>query len=286
MPAILSRVAENSTGTGTGNLALGGAASADYGPNARTFAAALGGAGFNFYYDILHKTTAEYERGIGHLSGANLVRDLVIESTNSNGLVDFSAGDKFVMSAAVPDDLAYEPQNTTETTQFRRSLLGPANVATVAVTASRLYLTPYFNNKEINVSHVAVGVTTAGTGGHVARVGLFEKVSNQGFRLVYDFGTVPVDTATDKVIAFPFKLPVGCFYVGVVSQSGTFRASGNGAFNNFSGGASLNANSTIHVYTSHTTTSVFPSTISAVTAIVNASSPTVWFKTATGLFPS
>lgn len=286
MPAILSKVAEITTGTGTGNLTLNGAAVSIYGPNVKSFSDTIGAVPFSFYYDIFHQTLAEFESGIGYLSGGNLVRSLVIKSSNGNALVNFSAGDKTVMSASVPDDLAYEPLNTVETTQFRRSLLGPNNVGTAAASANRLYLTPYFNNKEINVSHVAVGVTTAGTAGHVARVGLFEKASNQGFRLVYDFGTVAVDVAGDKVITFPFKLPVGCFYVGVVSQSGTFRASGNGAFNNFMNGSALNANSTIHVYTSHTTTTAFPSTISAVTAIVNASSPTVFFKTATGLFQS
>lgn len=286
MPAILSKTVETSTTTGTGNFTLSGAATTLYGPNARTFSSALGSVAYSFYYDIFHQTLAEFERGIGYLSGGALVRSLVIESSNSNALVNFSAGDKVVMSAAVPDALEYEPLNASEITSYRRSLFGPQALSTVAVTANRCYFTPFFNNRELTVTAVSVGVTTAGTAGNVARIGLFEKQSNTVMRLVTDFGTVAVDTATDKSITVNFKLPVGCFYLGVTSQSGTFRGSQNTVFNNFSNGSALSANSVTHVYGSHTATSAFPSTVSAVTAIVNASSPTVFVKTSTGLFQS
>lgn len=190
------------------------------------------------------------------------------------------------MSAAVPDALEYEPQNATEITSYRRSLFSPQALTTLAATANRMFFTPFFNNKEITVTAVAIGVTTAGTAGNVARIGLFEKQSNTVMRLVTDFGTVAVDTATDKSIAVNFKLPVGCYYMGVTTQSGTLRAYQNTVFNNYNNGSALSANSVTHVYGAHTATSAFPSTISATTAIVNSASPAVFVKTSTGLFQS
>lgn len=286
MPAILSKTVETSTTTGTGDFTLSGAATTLYGPNARTFSTALGSVAYSFYYDIFHQTLAEFERGIGYLSGGALVRSLVIESSNSNALVNFSAGDKVVMSAAVPDALEYEPQNASDTTGYRRSMFSPFATSTTAAAANQLYFSPFFNNREIRVSAVAFSVTTAGTAGHVARVGLFEMSGWRGFRLVTDFGTVAVDTATDKVITTDFVLPVGCYYIGFAAQSGTYRANQPGVFNNWSKGSVINTNSTCHMYATHNPTGAFASTYNPVVAqpIVNASTPTVYFRTATGLF--
>ncbi len=102
MPAILSKTVETSTTTGTGNFTLAGAATTLYGPNAVTFSTALAGVAYSFYYDIFHQALAEFERGIGYLSGGDLVRSLVIESSNSNALVNFSAGDTHRIQLASP----------------------------------------------------------------------------------------------------------------------------------------------------------------------------------------
>jgi hypothetical protein len=286
MPAILSKTVETSTTTGTGNFTLSGAATTLYGPNARTFSDALDGSAFSFYYDIFHQSLAEFERGIGYLSSGALVRSLVIESSNSNALVNFSAGDKVVMSAAVPDALEYEPLNVNEITSLRRSMLGPNNLSTQAATADRLIFYPYFNSKEIEVTNVAISVTSSGTAGHLARIGLFEKSGNTTFRLIYDFGTVPVDTATDKLISFPFKLPVGAYYFGVTAQSSSLRASGVASFNNFATGAATSSQTTIYIYTTHAAGTAFSSTYTA--SFIQTSSPsyTVFLKTSTGLFQS
>lgn len=286
MPAILSKTVETSTTTGTGNFTLSGAATTLYGPNAVTFSTALAGIDYSFYYDIFHQSLAEFERGIGYLSGGALVRSLVIESSNSNALVNFSAGDKVVMSAAVPDALEYEPLNAADATSYRRSMFGPFGTSTTAAVANQLYFSPFFNSKELNVTAVALSVTTAGTSGHVARVGIFEKSARRGFRLVTDFGTVAVDTASDKVITSSFVLPVGCYYIGFTAQSGTFRSNQPAVYNNWSDGSALVTNSVCHVYTTHTATSAFSSTYDPVTGgpIVNAATPTVYFKTSTGLF--
>jgi len=50
-----------------------------------------------FYYFIRHTTADEFEVGEGYMSGANtLVRETVIESSNANAAVNFSAGTKHV----------------------------------------------------------------------------------------------------------------------------------------------------------------------------------------------
>lgn len=87
------RVKETSTTTGTGNLTLAGAVSAF-----ETFNTAFT-VGPSFYYTIVGGT--EWEVGIGHLSGSTtLVRDTVLESTNSDALVNLSAGTKNVFCTA------------------------------------------------------------------------------------------------------------------------------------------------------------------------------------------
>lgn len=288
MPAVLSRTAETSTSVGTGNFTLSGAATALYGANARSFSSALGSTTFSFYYDILHQTLGEFERGVGYLSGGELVRALIIESSNSNTLVNFSVGDKVVMSAAAPDEYAYEPMNANHATAFRRGMFSPFNTGTFAPNGSTLYITPYFNSKEINAVAVGLSVTTAGTAGHVARIGLFDKASMNSYRLLFDFGTVPVNTTGDKLITTDFRLPVGCFYVGITSQSGTFRASQPAIYNNWSNGDTISANSGCHVTTTLVATTPFSPThsVNGSSLIVNAATPTVYFKTSTGLYPT
>ncbi len=91
MPAVANLVHESSSSTGTGNLTIAAV------NGKQRFSTAFGtGAGTNvFDYFISNQSAAEYERGTGHCSDAStLVRDTVIESTNANAAVNFSAGTK------------------------------------------------------------------------------------------------------------------------------------------------------------------------------------------------
>lgn len=93
MPAPANLVHQTTSGTGTGNLSLSSV------NGKRTFASAFGtGASQNvFDYFISSRDAAEWERGTGHMSDSTtLVRDAVLESSNSNALVNFSAGTKDV----------------------------------------------------------------------------------------------------------------------------------------------------------------------------------------------
>jgi hypothetical protein len=87
---VKDRVQETTSTTGTGTLTLGGAV-AGY----QDFSVI--GNGNTTYYAIVGGS--EWEVGIGTytLSGTTLSRDTVLESSNSNALVNFSAGTKNVI---------------------------------------------------------------------------------------------------------------------------------------------------------------------------------------------
>lgn len=89
------RVHETTTTTGTGNITLAGAVSGNIAFTTRYATSVV------FHYAIVLQNGAEWEIGIGHLSGATtLVRDGVLASSNSNAAVSFSAGTKDVFVAA------------------------------------------------------------------------------------------------------------------------------------------------------------------------------------------
>lgn len=85
------RVQETTTTTGTGTVTLLGAV-----PGYQSFSV-IGNANTT-YYTIAGQTTSEWEVGLGTYtsSGTTLARTTVLESSNSNSLVNFSAGTKNV----------------------------------------------------------------------------------------------------------------------------------------------------------------------------------------------
>lgn len=88
-------VKETTTSTGTGNLTLSNAT------GFQSFNSAFGnGSTTNvFHYFIVDATNGAWEYGTGHMSAATtLVRDTVINSSNSNNAVNFSAGTKTVVN--------------------------------------------------------------------------------------------------------------------------------------------------------------------------------------------
>jgi len=91
---VADRVKETSTSTGTGNFTLAGAVDSFISFNSGV------GTGNRTYYTIALQGGSEFEVGIGTLSGSTtLVRDTVITSSNSDNLVNFSAGTKDVFVA-------------------------------------------------------------------------------------------------------------------------------------------------------------------------------------------
>jgi len=90
MPLVLAdRVQENTSTTGTGTITLSGAVS-----GFNSFSVI--GNGNTTYYTIVGGTQWEVGLGTYTSSGTTLSRDTVLSSSNSNALVDFSAGQKTV----------------------------------------------------------------------------------------------------------------------------------------------------------------------------------------------
>ena len=102
---INDRVKETSTTTGTGTFDLAGAETGYEG-----FVTGVG-TGNTTYYAIELNSANEWEVGIGTVTDAatdTLSRDTVLSSTNSDALVDFSAGAKEVF-CTIPAKKAMSP---------------------------------------------------------------------------------------------------------------------------------------------------------------------------------
>jgi hypothetical protein len=95
MPLLADRVRETSATTGTGTLTLAGAVAGYQGFNA-AFA-----NGDTVYYVIQYAT--EWEVGIGTVGTGTLARNTVLQSSNGDALVPFSAGTKDVFCAYVAE---------------------------------------------------------------------------------------------------------------------------------------------------------------------------------------
>lgn len=132
MPTPANLVHQTSTSTGTGNFTLSTV------NGKQSFDTAFGHAATTnkFDYFISNQGAAEWEYGTGHMSDATtLVRDTVIESTNSNAAVSFSAGAK-----DITNDIPAAKQVSTDGTQTltNKTLTSPAFTGPATLTSSAL----------------------------------------------------------------------------------------------------------------------------------------------------
>ena len=100
------RIKESTTTTGTGTINLGGVVTGGY----QTFVAGIGD-GNKCYYCIQLTTLDEWEVGIGTVTNSSpdtLSRDTVLASSNSDALVNFSAGIKDVF-CTLPAEIILTP---------------------------------------------------------------------------------------------------------------------------------------------------------------------------------
>lgn len=134
MPSIGNLVQETTTSSGLGSLTL----TASVGK--QRFSGEFGtGSGNTFYYFISNQTANEWEVGIGYMSDTNtLVRSSVIESSNSNMIVNFTGGTKDVVN-----DLpaAYQVKNN-EATTFTATAAGGATRNSFALFPTAGSVTP------------------------------------------------------------------------------------------------------------------------------------------------
>ncbi len=104
------RVKETSTTTGTGTITLAGAAL-----GYQTFSAGIGNAN-SCYYAIYLSGSSEWEVGIGTVGTGTLSRDTVLQSSNSDAKVNFSAGTKDVFVTYPADRAVYKETSGTAVT--------------------------------------------------------------------------------------------------------------------------------------------------------------------------
>jgi hypothetical protein len=126
---LKDRVKEQTTTTGTGSVTLGGAVS-----GFEAFSAV--GDGNTTYYAIVHQTADEWEVGLGTYTAAGtlLSRDTILESSNSDAAVVFSAGTKDVF-VTYPSDKAVYADAAGEVSVTRATSATFATSATEAATA-------------------------------------------------------------------------------------------------------------------------------------------------------
>lgn len=110
------RVRETTTGTGTGNLTLAGVPNSSY----KSFGAQVE-AGSVIPYVVINQSANEYEVGIGTYYDDYLTRDTVIQSSNKNLKVSFSAGTKDVILTELSGyaDSGREYRNLLSNSSFR-----------------------------------------------------------------------------------------------------------------------------------------------------------------------
>jgi len=114
------RVKETTTTTGTGTINLGGAQT-----NFETFVAGIGNSNTT-YYAIVHRSSAEFEVGLGTITDATpdtLARTTIISSSNSDSAVNFSAGTKDVF-CTMPASKAVHEDGSSDVTLPNDLILG------------------------------------------------------------------------------------------------------------------------------------------------------------------
>lgn len=93
MPVLQDRIQETTTTGGTGTLTLAGAVT-----GYRSFNAAFTLGDITYY--TIDNGSGEWEIGVGTVGSGTLSRNSVLESSNANALVNFSAGTKRVFCSA------------------------------------------------------------------------------------------------------------------------------------------------------------------------------------------
>ena len=146
---VNDRVKETSTTTGTGTLSLAGAVS-----GFQTFVAGIGNSNVT-YYAIVNDSGTEFEIGIGTVTDASpdtLSRTTILESSNSDSAVDFSAGTKTVFCTLPASKAVFEDDNN-DVTLPDDLILGSDSA-----------VLKFGNDSDITITHAAdTGLTTNGT---------------------------------------------------------------------------------------------------------------------------
>ena len=131
------RVKETTITTGTGTLNLAGAAT-----NFETFVAGIGD-GNTVYYAIVHQDQPEFEVGLGTVTDATpdtLSRTTILSSSNSDGLVSFSAGTKDVFCTLPASKTVFEDASSNVTLPGTLDVDGGITVDNITIDGTEIDL--------------------------------------------------------------------------------------------------------------------------------------------------
>jgi hypothetical protein len=153
---VKDRVQETSTTTGTGTITLAGAVS-----GFQSFSAI--GNGNTTYYSITDGTNWEVGVGTYTSSGTTLSRDTVLESSNSDNLVNFGAGSKFVFCTYPADKSVYaDASNKVSGYAIENSTIG-ATTATTGKFTSVTTPSVTATTTDLTLSAISTGAVLAST---------------------------------------------------------------------------------------------------------------------------
>ena len=213
------RVQETTTTTGTGTLTLGGAVS-----QFRTFASAFS-TGNLVMYAIAGETGTEWEVGEGTLATTTtLTRSTVIASSNSNNLVNFSAGTKRVFA-------------TLHGTFANSTVLGPSSSLADEIVAQNGSTGKLLKSSGLKMNSGFLVSSTDGTVGFLNSLsgqiaGMFVGGNSNGYVSFYAGGSGGVATIS--------KRATNDFNLGLQATTGIYWvSSGNGADNSGNADAGL-----------------------------------------------
>jgi len=192
---VKDRVKETSTTTGTGTLTLAGASS-----GFQSFGVI--GDGNTTYYAAVDLDSGDWEVGIGTYasSGTTLSRDTILESSNSNAAVDFSAGERQVFVTypaekgvymAADDSVTFSDSVTVEGNLTVNGTTTTINAENLAVSDNMIYL-----RDGESTGHVDLGFGGNYNDGTYAHAGFFRDATDGRWK-VFDGYTPELDAATD-----------------------------------------------------------------------------------------
>lgn len=145
MPAFADRVKESTTTTGNGTITLDGAAT-----GFQSFTTAFGN-GVSVYYVIAGGS--EWEIGVGTTGAGTLSRDTVLQSSNADAKVVFSAGTKDVFCSYVADRAVTTVDAATLT---NKTISGASNTLSNIGNAA-------LTNSSVTVNGTAISLGSSGT---------------------------------------------------------------------------------------------------------------------------
>jgi len=190
---LANRVQETTTSTGTGNLTLAGAAA-----NYQTFNAAFG-LNRLFRYFIVDDANVAWEYGIGYLTASTtLVRETVIESTNAGAAVNFGGGTKTVFCDAGSGSTVLGKLKSDRWSRSLHVTDPQSNGQTLS--ANKPYWCPFWWGHSNSLVELGFYVSSAGTGGSIARIALAEDVDGLPSKTthIWQSADIAIDTTGAK----------------------------------------------------------------------------------------